>query len=247
MRRFVSFLLFYSLLTSVPFAQFSGFGVHFDYEGAADGAFSLRQELRKSGFKESCDVTFNDFKRMRLGLAWLGVIPGPLLELDSWGLELGVGLNYHAGDLVRYQSGYNVLEPSQVFDYYQMGSALRVKSFGLSLHGDIGGVFYIGGDVDAGISRLTTSSASASERVKDWGGYVIPKFQGGLCIPILGGMAGTYTKIYLKIYGDNSFVFYRFNKVDWESPDREYKNFSNLRSHGFVRSVGFSLSCFLSE
>ena len=243
MSRFILSIYFSVFVISGLNAQFSGDGFYLNFDSSPTGSINLTQNIRDKTFQEDCSIRFDNFRRVQLGMAWMGATPGLLWsDLDMWGLELGGGLNYHSGNIVRDTS---LSSTSQIFDYYQMGDQMTVRSVGLSLHAHAGGIFFIGGDVDFGFSKMKSESVNADEYVKDWGGYCIPQLQIGTCIPLFGGRSSVNPKVYLKIYSNNSIVLYRFNKTDWIAPGREFKNYSDLRSSGVMNTVGFSLSYFM--
>ena len=250
--------IIFSVLFLSVFAQGSeGFhGIYMIYENISYNT-TFRQKVPSIGFDERYDAEINTYPNIKLGysLTGIGNLGGVDDDLAAWGVDLGFGLNYGrsvVNAIAKNQSYEPHIDFKKVeknnqtfFEYFQPGNQGIIDDYGLNLHFDAGTILYVGAEIDAGVSHLSfTDSRVSSQKVNSTGWYSNARFQIGISIPLpLVINAGFILnlKAYGVIYGWSARTY----TMDWNSDDKELKNFSTIQSNGTPVGGGFSLSILL--
>jgi hypothetical protein len=236
------------LIQKESFSQpFTGF--YAIYESNVTTNLVLNQYVKSNDFRESYNAELASYPVIKLGISQ-SMFSGE--EMKTFGIDYGVGISYaksklNAIDELNPQYSANYFGSTQsnnetFFNYYQTGNIAKVSDFGINAHIDMGTVIYIGGEIDAGISRLNfTDSKVSTQSVKSTGWFAIPRVQLGLSFPFPIFNMESDNLFNLKIYASYGWNF-RTNSMNWKSDDKKLNNFSRINSSGNPIGIGFSLT-----
>jgi hypothetical protein len=231
-------------LHSQPFTGFYAI-----YESNVTTNLVLNQYVKSNDFSESYNAELASYPVVKLGICQ-SLFSGEAMR--TFGIDYGVGISYAKSKLNAldelnpvYSSNYFVTAASNnetFFSYYQTGNIAKVSDFGINAHVDMGTIIYIGGEIDAGISRLVfTDSKVSTQSVKSTGWFAIPRVQVGFSLPFPVFHAESNNLFNIKIYASYGWNF-RTNSMNWKSDDKKLNNFSRITSTGNPMGIGVSLT-----
>jgi hypothetical protein len=133
------------------------------------------------------------------------------------------------------------------FNHYQPGNQCILNDYGLNMHFDAGTIWYVGAEIDAGVSHISfTDSRIQDQKVNSTGWYSNARLHTGISIP-LPLVLESFLKLNLKAYAVFLGWSARHYKMDWSAGDKELKNFSTIQSNGSPLGFGFSLSILFND
>lgn len=227
--------------------QYRGKGMFLGWDNTVfpnvNDEIKLVQKVNSNNFSEYTAIEYASYNSFKLVYnPWVRITEGK--SMDWLGVEAGFGLNGGQSKIITTRQDSL---STQIFDYYQMGDLITLSDVGVSLHADMGTLFFAGVDVDAGFLFLKATSSKSSQEVSGWGGYFSPKFRLGMCIPLLGGLTNRNTKVYFKIYSQISTTNLEVRGLDWTAPGRELKNLTSISASNLVSIPGFAFSIAFGE
>lgn len=224
-------------------------GIYAIYESNITTNLVLNQYVKSNDFSESYSAELASYPVVKLGISQ-SLFSGEAMR--TFGIDYGVGISYaksklNAIDELNPVYSSNYFDPSAsnnetFFSYYQTGNIAKVSDFGINAHVDMGTIIYIGGEIDAGISRLVfTDSKVSTQSVKSTGWFAIPRVQVGFSLPFPVFHAESNKLFNIKIYASYGWNF-RTNSMNWKSDDKKLNNFSRITSTGNPIGIGVSLT-----
>jgi hypothetical protein len=192
------------------------------------------QEIKETGFKESCEVTPVSNYSGHMGMTWAGYGRGIFIDgmedWDTWHYEFGAGLSYSNVQLERLTRDYQ--SSHYIFDFYQMGPNCNLNNGGINMHLDLGGIIYVGFGATAGVSILS-SSGQYGQKVSSTGWYLFPDVCIGTSLTFPFWNNDADFKINFKAFVSFYQFFTYHNRTRWSAPNKtDLRNFSNIQGSG---------------
>jgi len=194
----------------------------------------LTQNIKETGFKEICEVTPISKFSGQLGMTWAGYNKGIFIDgmenWDTWHYEFGAGLSYSNVKLQRF-SRING-DPTDIFDFYQLGSECTLNNYGINTHIDLGGIIYVGIGATGGVSMLI-SPGQYGQKVSSTGWYLFPDYFLGTSLTFPFWNNDADFKINFKAFVSIYQFFTFHSRTKWSAPNKsDLRNFSNIQGSG---------------